>query len=196
VSVVVRLFAIAVLCAGCGASSARAPSRPAPLPQLDVAKPVLAEFGQRLYSALAHGRLEEVTFDDAALDRLLLPSAGSRALAMRAQVPGPRRLPPDESARWAGARYAEICVQQGRAEPRGGALGLRAPGFVFERALIVGREPGGGALAGWVEGEFLHTDAGFGALILERVEAPRRDHADLELAVCELRARRVDPKRL
>ena len=61
-------------------------------------------------------------------------------------------------------------------------------------ALVVGHEPGGGALAGWVEGEFLNTDAGFGALSLERVETPRRDHADLQLAVCELRARARDPK--
>ncbi len=189
-------FAIAVLCAACGASSPRAPSTPTPLPQLDAARPELAAFGQRLYRALALGRLEAVTFDAVALDRLLLPAAGRRALAMRAQVPGPRRLPPDETAVWAGARYAEICVQQGRAEPRDGALGLRAPGFVFERALIVGREPGGGALAGWVEGAFLHTDAGFGALSLDRVEAPRRDHADLQLAVCELRARPPDPKPL
>jgi hypothetical protein len=55
---------------------------------------------------------------------------------------------------------------------------------------------GGGALAGWVEGQFLHTDAGFGALRLDRVEAPRRDHADLELAICELRARAGDHKPL
>jgi hypothetical protein len=143
----------------------------------------------------AHGRPAEVAFDEKTLDRLLLPDAGRRALALRAQMPGPRSLPSDQSALWAGARYAEICVQQGRAEPRAGSLGLRAPGFVFERALVVGREPGGGSLAGWVEGAFLHTDAGFGALTLERVEAPRRDHADLELAVCELRARAPEHKR-
>lgn len=188
------IIAIAVLCTGCGASAARAPSTPTPLPQLDVAKPALAAFGQRLYSALSHGRPEEITFDEAALSRLLLPPADLRAQALRAQMPGPRRLPREQSAVWAGARYAEICVQQGRSEPRGGSLGLRAPGFVFERALVVGREPGGGALAGWVEGEFLHTDAGFGALSLERVEVPRRDHADLELAVCELRAGASDHK--
>jgi hypothetical protein len=193
--IVFRLvIALALLYAGCGASAARGPSTPAPLPQLDVARPVLAAFGQRLYRALAQGRPQDVAFDDAALGRLLLPHADLRALALRAQMPGPRRLPSEQRQVWAGARYAEICVQQGRAEPRGGALGLRAPGFVFERALVVGREPGGGALAGWVEGEFLHTDAGFGALSLERVEVPRRDHADLELAVCELRAGAGDHK--
>jgi hypothetical protein len=190
------IVVIAVLCAGCGAPAVRAPSTPAPLPQLDVAKPVLAAFGQRLYRALSQGRPLDVAFDEAALSRLLLPPADLRALALRAQMPGPRRLPKDQSDVWAGARYAEICVQQGRAEPRGGSLGLRAPGFVFERALLVGREPGGGALAGWVEGEFLHTDAGFGALSLESVEVPRRDHADLELAICELRAGASDHKHL
>jgi hypothetical protein len=92
------------------------------------------------------------------------------------------------------ARYAGLCVQQGRSEPSGGPIGLRAPGFVFERALLIGREPDGGPVASWVEGEFLNTDAGFGALTLERVEPPRRDHADLELAQCEIRVGPVEHK--
>jgi hypothetical protein len=158
------------------------------------AEPALARFGARLYAALARGKPLEVVFDDAALHRLLVPEAERIALARRARTPGPLRLPETERALWAQARYAEICIQQGRAEPRAGTLGLRAPGFVFERALLVGHEPGGGALAAWVEGEFLHTDAGFGALTLERIETPRRDHSDLELAVCELRARAQDLK--
>jgi hypothetical protein len=102
----------------------------------------------------------------------------------------PVTLSADARALLRSARYAGLCIQQGRAEPSGGSLGLRAPGFVFERALLIGRDGGGGAVASWVEGRFLHTDAGFGALSLERVEAPRRDHADLELADCELRTGR------
>jgi len=185
-----------VVVAGCGASAAPAsgPTKPLPLSQLQSAEPALARFGQRLYAALARGKPFEIAFDAGGLRNLLLPEAEHVALVRRAQTPGPLSLPESERALWAQARYAEICIQQGRVEPRAGTLGLRAPGFVFERALLVGREPGGGALAAWVEGEFLHTDAGFGALSLERIEAPRRDHSDLELAVCELRAQAKDLK--
>lgn len=191
-----RLRWLCLLAAACGAAGVRAPSTPAPLPpRLDRAEAALVDFGARLYGALVRGRPDDVAFDRAALHLLLSPAAERRALSPGQSVPGPSRLAEGERALWSRARFAEICVQQGRAEPRGGALGLRAEGFVFERALLVGREPGGGALAGWVEGQFLHTDAGFGALRFDRVERPRRDHADLELAVCELRARTPKHKR-
>jgi hypothetical protein len=127
--------------------------------------------------------------DDACTTRsLLVPAAADRAVAARRIAGGLARIGPDERELLSAATYAGICVQQGRSESAGGTLGLRQPGFLFERALVVGTEPGGGAVASWVEGRFVHTDAGFGALVLERVEPPRRDHADLELAVCELRA--------
>jgi hypothetical protein len=143
----------------------------------------LDALGQRLYSAVARGLWEEVLFDHVALDALLEPTAASLASTSARTV----ALSPEQRGMWNAARYAGLCVQQGRLEPAAGAVGLRAPGFVFERALLIGREPGGGAIAGWVDGRFLNTDAGFGALSVERVEAPRRDHADLELQVCELR---------
>jgi hypothetical protein len=132
--------------------------------------------------------LDAVVLDDSVLRALLLPRAADRAIVLRLLALGPRPIAPDERALFSTASYAGICVQQGRSEPPGGALGLRASGFLFERALIVGREPGGGTVASWVEGHFVNTDVGFRALSLERVEPPRRDHADLELAVCELRA--------
>jgi hypothetical protein len=186
---------LCLLAAACGASAPLTPSTPSPLPpETTQAEAALASFGATLYDALAHGRPDDVAFGSAALHALLDPDAEMRLLAVRANAPRSHKLADYDRAMWAHARFAEICVQQGRAEPAGGELGLRADGFVFERALVVGREPDGGALAGWVEGEFLHTDAGFGALSLERVEAPRRDHADLELAVCELRAHARDRK--
>lgn len=182
-------YLLLVFAAACSGGSPRAPTTPAPLPgQLAQTEAALAEFGARLYDALAQGRPEEVTFRPGALSALLSPEAEHDWLATHAN-PRPGRVPDDDRAMWAAARFAEICVQQGRAEPKGGVLGLRKAGFVFERALLVGRERGGGALAGWVEGQFLFTDAGFGALRLDRVEGPRRDHSDLEIAVCELRAR-------
>src|SRR5204863_4678852 len=79
-----------------------------------------------------------------------------------------------------GAHYQALCIQRARPEPAGGLLGLRQPGWVFDRVLVVAEEPGGGRVAAWAEGVFLHTDQGLGAVDLSRLEAPRRDHADLE----------------
>ena len=146
----------------------------------------LDAFGSKLYTALASGSIAPVMLDDAALRALLLPDAASRLVAQRRATPT-LALPAEAGSLLRSARYAGLCVQQGRVEPRAGTLGLRASGFVFDRALLIGREAGGGAVASWVEGHFLHTDVGFGALSVERVESPRRDHADLELAECELR---------
>jgi hypothetical protein len=129
-----------------------------------------------------------VVLRESELHALLEPAAAARAIEVRHGAPAPLGMTTDERTLWTSASYAGICVQQGRVEPEGGTVGLRASGFVFERALIIGREPDGGAVASWVEGRFVHTDAGFGALSLSSVERPRRDHADLELAVCELRA--------
>jgi hypothetical protein len=169
-------------------SETRAPTTAQPLPQPAVdAEQSLDAFGQKLYAALAQGHLETVMFDDVALRAVLLPDAATRITSVRLAAGSTLRLAADARALLQRAKYAGLCVQQGRAEPSAGAIGLRAPGFVFERALVIGREPGGGAVASWVEGEFLNTDAGFGALSLERVEPPRRDHADLDLAECEMR---------
>jgi hypothetical protein len=180
-------------CAGGTAATPRAPTTARPLPHAGAADADLAAFGRALHAALSAGRPADVVLDDAALERLLSVEAEQRWIAMRAQAPGPARLPDVDRQQWQGTRYAELCVQQGRLESAQGALGLRSPGFVFERALIVGRDPGGGALGAWVEGVFLYTDTGFAALAIERIEAPRPDHADLELAVCELRARDERP---
>ena len=174
-------------CASAGPAT-RAPTTAQPLPRPAAgAEQSLDAFGQKLYAALAQGHPEAVMFDDAALDVVLLPDAARRIASVRLAAGSALRVAADARALLQSATYAGLCVQQGRAEPSGGAIGLRAPGFVFERALVIGREPGGGAVASWVEGEFLNTDAGFGALSLERVEPPRRDHADLELAECEMR---------
>jgi hypothetical protein len=174
----------------------RAPTTAQPLPQPAVsAEQSLDAFGRRLYAALAQGHPEAVMFNETALHAVLLPDAASRVASVRLAAGSALRLAADARALLQSATYAGLCVQQGRAEPSGGVIGLRAPGFVFERALLIGREPGGGALASWVEGEFLNTDAGFGALSLERIEPPRRDHADLELAQCEMRVGPPEHKR-
>jgi hypothetical protein len=152
----------------------------------------LNAFGQRLYEALARARTAGVMLDDSDLRALLLPAAADQAVMLRALRPRSITLAEDERALLSQASYVGICLQQGRVEGKAGLLGLRHAGFVFERALLVGREPGGERVASWVEGRFVHTESGFVVLGFERVEAPRRDHADLELAVCELRAGSFD----
>lgn len=145
---------------------------------------MLATFGQRLYRALASGHLENVLANDRARDALLRPEIARRS--SRSLAAGPYDPPAGERERWGAARYAGLCVQSGRTELPAGIVGLRRTGFVFERGLLIGREAGGGELAGWVEGVFVLTEQGFVALEIERVETPRRDHSDLELAECEL----------
>jgi hypothetical protein len=177
------------MAAGCASARAGMPTAARPLPQDQATvERTLDDFGRRLYGALSGARPQGVVLDDDGLRALLRHEAAERAIALRRTAPGLGRITPQERALFSGARYWGICVQQGRAEPGGGPLGLRSPGFLFERALVVGQEPGGGAIASWVEGHFVNTSAGFTALAIERVEPPRRDHADLELAVCELRA--------
>ena len=43
-------------------------------------------------------------------------------------------------------------------------------------------------VAAWVEGVFVYSNAGFKAIDLQRVEAPRWEHADLEIATCDMQA--------
>ena len=65
-------------------------------------------------------------------------------------------------------------------------FGLRQPGWVIERLLIVAEDPSVGPVAAWVEGIFVLTNRGLGAISIARVEAPRPGHSDLELATCDL----------
>jgi hypothetical protein len=153
---------------------------------------MLATFGQRLYRALASGHFDEVIADDRARDALLRPEIARRS--SRSLSAGPYGSAAREQQLWGSARYAGLCVQSGRTELPAGVVGLRRTGFVFERGLLIGREAGGGELAGWVEGVFVLTEQGFVALEIERVETPRRDHSDLELAECELADHRGSPQ--
>jgi len=153
---------------------------------------MLATFGQRLYRALASGHFEHVIADDRARDALLRPEVARRS--SRSLAAGQYDSAASERELWGAARYSGLCVQSGRTELPAGVIGLRRTGFVFERGLLIGREAGGGELAGWVEGVFVLTEQGFVALEIERVETPRRDHSDLELAECELADHRGSPQ--
>jgi len=182
-----RLGAYAACLLAACASASGAPS-PRALPDDSLERDrVLARFGERLYGAVATGHLEEVVASDRARDALLKPEAAQRtSLELASGKGADAAVAPSDRAVWGSARYAGLCIQSGRLELPSGALGLSKAGFVFERGLLIGREPAGGELAGWVEGVFVLTEEGFVALEIERIEPPRRDHSDLELAVCEL----------
>ncbi|MDD9942180.1 MAG: hypothetical protein OXU20_14135 [Myxococcales bacterium] len=142
--------------------------------------------GRILKRSIARGTPTDVLFDDVALRQLLLPEYASRAALFRHNALDRFTISPLSRKLLEAARFLGVCVQGARLEPARGVLGLQAPGWVFDRILVVGQESGGGRVAAWVEGSFVHTDAGLGAVHLVRVEAPRRDHADLQLAVCDL----------
>lgn len=190
------LLVLASLCmAAVGCASAPAPT-PRELPS-DAGQrdQMLSTFGEQLYTALSSGRFDGVIATDRARDALLEPEAARRPSRGYAdgQLDHAVKIAASDRELWGSAKYAGLCVQSGRREPPAGVIGLRSSGFVFERGLLIGREAGGGELAGWVEGVFVLTEQGFVALEIQRVEPPRRDHSDLELAECELADHRGAP---
>jgi hypothetical protein len=184
-------LAMAGLLAACATSALPPAARELPSDARERDR-MLATFGRQLYRALASGHLDGVIADDRARDALLRPEVARRS--SRSLAAGQYDPAAGERELWGSARYSGLCVQSGRTEPPAGVVGLRRSGFVFERGLLIGREAGGGELAGWVEGVFVLTEQGFVALEIERVETPRRDHSDLELAECELADHRGSPQ--
>ena len=165
------------------------------LPQEEAARRAAVErLGERTYAALRDGRPESLVYDDIDL-RVLLEPTGATRYAARRQGLAERIGPTEDAANLLrAAEYAGVCVQGARAESAGGVLGLREDGWVFDRVLIIGRQASGQRVAAWIEGTFVYTDRGFGALDLERVEQPRWEHSDLELAPCDLSIRRDLPE--
>lgn len=139
-----------------------------------------------MYRLLKNARPQRLLLNDEELNRLLDPNAANQARALR---PGVNQRLGVERARFRALNNAEfsgVCLQGAREEPAGGRLGLLEPAWVFERALVVGTQPGGRRLASWVEGAFVYTNEGFQAIALTRVEAPRWEHSDLELTTCDM----------
>lgn len=169
----------------CGGGSA--PLRPLPVPRDGSARArIVDQTGERLYTALSRGRPLTLLADDVALRALVDSRSASRYSALRQGVSARVGAEGADFGPLAHARYSGVCLQGARLEPRAGSLGLRADGWVFDRALVVGDEPGGRRLASWVEGTFVYSSDGFLALSLSRVEAPRWEHSDLEMAVCDM----------
>ncbi len=179
----------------CGGGAATRPTTVRPTPtDREVRDRAIAAFGERAWSAMLAGAPERLLYDDLDL-RVLLDASVATRLSARRLTLGQRVSPSsDTPALLESAEYAGICLQGARDEPAGGVLGLRGEGWVFDRALVIGTRPGGRRIAAWIEGTFLFTDAGIGALDLERVEEPRWEHSDLELAPCDLAVRHDLPE--
>lgn len=141
-------------------------------------------FGRRLHAALTAGRPADVLFGDDELRRLCDGSAATRIAARRGATSMRAGAQPAVAQGLARTEYLGVCLQYARDDDD--ALGLESPGWTFRRVLLAARLPGGRRTALWVDGMFVFTDSGFGALDLERVEAPRWEHSDLELAPCDM----------
>lgn len=191
-----RALALTLLTA-CGATPApTGPTTPVGIPDtVDARNLAIDQLGHRAWAAMSAGDPRALLYADTDLDVLLDSGATARVAARRLALD--ERLAIDPAALrspLATAEYAGICLQGARAVPAGGPIGLVADGWVFDRLLIIGRRPTGRRVAAWIEGIFVYSDAGFGAIDLERVEEPRWEHSDLEIAPCDLSIRNDLPE--
>jgi hypothetical protein len=154
---------------------------------------VLEHTGRRIYRALRQGRPAALLVDDEDLRAVLSPAAADRYEAVRAVTRDRLTRDRDRFLPFRQARYQGICLLNSRLEPPRSPVGLVAEAWVFDRALVMGREASGRRFAAWVEGTFVHTSRGFLAIDLARVETPRWEHSDLELTTCDMELGIHDP---
>lgn len=162
-------------------------ARPAPLTaaaiphDAGVRREAVDTLARRLFDAMRSGHLGQALSSGSSLDELVVPHARIRFDGER------QRLFSDVDLRWTSwgsANYVGFCAQDADGGNGGGA-GLRQPGWVLSRVLVVA-DDGGGPSASWAEGTFVYTSAGFQALSLSSVEPIRPRHADLDLAPCDV----------
>ncbi len=174
-----------VVTAACGGEAVQ--MRPLPVPADGSTRDrAVRDGGRALYAALREGTPEVLLADDVLLRSLVDAEAASRYTALRMGTGVRLGIHPEELGALGPAEFGGVCLQGVRLEPGGSRLGLLADGWVFDRALVMGLEPGGRRMAAWLEGTFVYTPEGFVALVLSRVEAPRWEHSDLELAPCDM----------
>ncbi|MDH5493852.1 MAG: hypothetical protein OEY14_18020 [Myxococcales bacterium] len=189
-------IAIAALQTGCGGPAAPVlvpvpPPAARTLPSdREARREALRELGAWLHGALCAGRPQDLLFGEGALRALLSERLASREILLR----GAERPPTPAVDLWQGVEFSGICLQGARDEPPQGRAGLRAEAWIFERALVVADRSDGRRVAAWIEGLFVYTDQGFGALSLRRVEDPRWEHSDLEIAPCDMQIGIADPQ--
>lgn len=177
------------LLAGCGSSAALS----GPLPQPDASEArldALRTLGSAVFAAARAGDPRRLLASDADLQRLLEATAAEQLRPARAAAwSGPVRA----SSQLAPIAFASACMQRLRHEGIGGELGLQAAGWVVDRVLVEGRRADGARVGAWVAGAFVYTSQGFVALTVSELEELRWEHADLELAVCDVRVTAEGP---
>ncbi len=140
--------------------------------------------GEKVHAALVRGAPEELLVDDFSLRSLVDSESATRYGALRAGIGA--RLSEIDTGLFSDTRFGGACLQGARLEAPGGVVGLVRDGWVFDRILVMGLQPGGRRIGAWVEGVFVDTNEGFVALDLSQVESPRWEHADLDLATCDM----------
>lgn len=185
-------------CSGPGTRGADEPARPTtllPAPDtVDARTAAIDDLGRRIWDALSAGDPARLLYDEVDLRTLLEGPAATRITVRRTRIADRIGPTDDFVGLMSSADYAGICLQGARDEPAGGVLGLRSPGWVADRILIIGRRPSGQRIASWLEGLWLYSDQGFRAADFERVEEPRWEHSDLEIAPCDLSIRNDLPE--
>lgn len=180
------------LAGGCGgAAPATDNAGSAGQPGAPLSEPLVDDLGRRLHALYGGAPEATVVLSRDDLERLLEPRAAERVAAQPRLDLGPAVAQGDPLG---GARYLGVCVQGVRLEPPGGPLGLREERWVLDRALVVGIRPGRRRVAAWVEGVFVRTTDGVEAIALQRLERPRWEHSDLDLAPCDMGSGRWDPQ--
>lgn len=185
---------LATLLAACGGGAAVPalhPNHPAELPAAAAdRREIVDALGHRAWDAMVAGDPSRLLYADRDLEVLVQGGAVTRFAARRLAHAAELTEDPERfRGPLASARYSGVCLQGARPEPANGPLGLLADGWVFDRMLVIGTRETGRRVAAWLEGVFVYSDAGFAALDLERVEEPRWEHSDLEIAPCDLSIR-------
>lgn len=199
-----RHFVIAILVCTCACAGSNEETRPGPgratscvpIPGTErERRAAVAALGELAWESMRAGRPQRLLFDELDLAELLSRGAAMRIRGRRLDIE--RRLHVDGSniaSLLATAEYAGVCLQGARSEPAAGPLGLSSDAWVFDRLLLIGTRGSGQRVAAWIEGIFVYSNVGFRALDLERVEEPRWEHSDLELAPCDLAIRNDLPE--
>jgi hypothetical protein len=147
----------------------------------------LVELGKTLFEGLRGGALRACFASQHELEALIVPEARFRLERERAESVARVDSASEFQRDWALASYAGFCAQGAREELARNSLGLTRPAWVLDRILVVADLGQGRARsASWLEGAFVYTEHGWKALSFRRIEQPRRHHADLELAPCDV----------
>ncbi len=194
-----RPLALAMLVAGCGGTEAARGVGFATLPEGSLARgwaePLVAQAAPAMFAALS-------TRGASALVALRLHGAdvpGFFTEAGQARIARgiPGLVPRASERRWqalhalANTAVAGWCARGVRLVEANGPEGFRGRALTVDRLLVVGVEPGG-YWGMWLEG-LVYTAEGWRFLPTvpygEAVQAPRRDHADVDLWDCDLGVR-------